>query len=826
MKKMKKWLAGVLCVVMIATVAQAPLTVAAAATPKLHTGNRTIYVGKIFDYNVINKIKGSKYQWTSSDTKVATVNNTNGVVTGKKAGKTTITLKVTVNKKTYTSKAVVTVKESATKVEFANGIEGSTIGVGKNVFKYTRKLTTKSGGPCTDKTYMSIIPETNTAGATVDGYGRVSTTKAGSFEIIAQTAVTRNQYNLKNITATSKTLKVQVPLTVSTELTAVNKVKIITNSKMASFTTADFKITNTATKQVQKITNLEVAENGLSAIATISSSFQKDAIYNVEFDKLDLSSKFTAAYGDIDSIVVEDQQIPPGVATAIKYQVLDENGIDVTINYPYNKAGMEFNIASYNLDTDGKLTLPAKGLSALFTVEYVTTNTAGKIVKVTSNRATVTAVDAVIAKIKQYAIAGTDKTVDWSNPVKSISIGETGQRFYIQYENVSGSTIDSSKSSNSKITFTSADKDILGVELTSGNLYPYKEGTAEITVTDGNFKQTFSIKVGATKIATSLVPSTQSIKLSSQSGINDTETIRFDLRDQYGNPMTPNASEYPMVRVISGAESIVTVTNSSRHVTKNNTQATNVAIRDNYFTIPFKALNSGNATLQITYAGQTTSVQVTVAKPGTLHTYKPFLSSIVVDPNVLGDSATILRIYGVDVDGIKINMIHEGTYSLTDSAGKIILSNQVVNLAGKRDGDTIDASVLKLEDGVYTVTITVGPVVESTTFTVRSSTPAATVNRAYSSLSVSSGDDIFTKILECLPVHVNGSNVSAFLSNATIEYTSYNETLLPSRTVSKGSNTFQYANYTAEIRINKIKFTFGSQQYEINPNANITFTTK
>lgn len=48
-----------------------------------------------YDLNLADKIEGSTYFWTSSDTSVATVDSKNGLVTAKKNGKTKITCEVT-----------------------------------------------------------------------------------------------------------------------------------------------------------------------------------------------------------------------------------------------------------------------------------------------------------------------------------------------------------------------------------------------------------------------------------------------------------------------------------------------------------------------------------------------------------------------------------------------------------------------------------------------------------------------------------------------------------------------------------------------------------
>lgn len=64
-----------------------------------------------FDINIKSKVKGSKYTWTTSNKKIATVNKKNGIVTAVKKGKAVITCKVTLpDGSTKTLKANVTVK--------------------------------------------------------------------------------------------------------------------------------------------------------------------------------------------------------------------------------------------------------------------------------------------------------------------------------------------------------------------------------------------------------------------------------------------------------------------------------------------------------------------------------------------------------------------------------------------------------------------------------------------------------------------------------------------------------------------------------------------
>jgi hypothetical protein len=64
-------------------------------SPTLTEDELTLDVGELFDVNVENSIKGSKYKWTSSDKTIAKVTSTSGKITGLKQGEVIITCVIT-----------------------------------------------------------------------------------------------------------------------------------------------------------------------------------------------------------------------------------------------------------------------------------------------------------------------------------------------------------------------------------------------------------------------------------------------------------------------------------------------------------------------------------------------------------------------------------------------------------------------------------------------------------------------------------------------------------------------------------------------------------
>lgn len=118
----RRFAALVMAAVFVLTLNIPAFAKTAAKTPSLNTTEKTIVIGKSFDFNVENKIKGSVYQWSSSNEKVAAVNMVNGIVTGTGKGKAEITCRVTAGAKEYLLIAKVTVLKPAVVVTITNKI--------------------------------------------------------------------------------------------------------------------------------------------------------------------------------------------------------------------------------------------------------------------------------------------------------------------------------------------------------------------------------------------------------------------------------------------------------------------------------------------------------------------------------------------------------------------------------------------------------------------------------------------------------------------------------------------------------------------------------
>lgn len=130
-----------LAVAMVTTMLVPALAAVEKKAPTLNATKKTIVIGKTFNFNINNKIKGSSYEWTSSNEDVVTVNEKNGVVTGVAKGQANIHCKIDVSGTTYRLTAKVTVLKPAVKVEISNPVDSLDV---KEYYRLKTKLTPES----------------------------------------------------------------------------------------------------------------------------------------------------------------------------------------------------------------------------------------------------------------------------------------------------------------------------------------------------------------------------------------------------------------------------------------------------------------------------------------------------------------------------------------------------------------------------------------------------------------------------------------------------------------------------------------------------------
>lgn len=837
MRIRKNYMAYALLVAMLSSQSAVLSTpVQAAAIPKLTVTKKYIQVGQLSKMYIKNKVKGAKYTFTSSNKKIVAINSKTGAIRGVATGTSTVKLTATVGKKTYTSSAKVYVKEHATSIYFTDTPSQLELEIGENVYTLSALMATRSGGPCTDAIFYVIPDETNTAGASVDNLGQISITKPGTFEVLAIASDSANTFAKKVYRAQSEPLKVNVPAKLNATMLSVNQIKLTSNVPLDTYQKDDFTVTANGTGQILKVNEFTVESDKKTITLTMANTFSRGTSYTIALKDSTLSSTFQANYGTVSKIVTnESQSIAPSVATPLDYHLYDENGVDITKLYPHTTAGFEFNFEPKNivLDEYGRINLPNKNSYVFYTIKYTYLDANNKRQEIISNTGRITASGSNLKSLKEYSISSTSNP-NFNSPIHSLSASETGRKLYCQFISSVGSVLDTSKNSVTDLTYVSNDPSICAVDRTTGLLYPYKEGTATIVVSDGIFTQNIAVTVGAPRTVNSLVANKDAITLSNLTGISNQEVVHFELRDQYGEIFKlPNTgtTNYPTVRLISGNENMVTVNSAS---VGRNYQNIYTNASSSSFDLTFYGKQTGSCAVEISYGGKSTIIYVDIKQPGVVTTYKPELSRTTLDPNVQGQNSAILKVYAVDTNGIKINSVTNGYYSIASDTGSIIVPNQIIS---NINGETIDSSKLKLKDGIYRLTITSGPIQETINFTVKASDAIINlVPKNTSSMTVTTNDDVVTKIMDCFVFYLSGNSseipstamltgANPLVTNLKVSFTSYDTRFFDSAdSITIGNRDFSknYIGYTASLRVNKITFQYLGKTFEFTPEQDIT----
>ena len=164
-------------IMLVASVATHTMNAAAASKPAISKESQTILVGKKYNLDIKNKIKGATYAWKSSNKKVATVDN-RGIVKGIKNGTATITCEIKSGKTTYVVTSKVTIRIPAK--EFAISNKVTTLNVGQK-YDLNRTLTPSNSNDLTTWT------SSNTKIAKPDAKGKFTALREGTVTITGTT---------------------------------------------------------------------------------------------------------------------------------------------------------------------------------------------------------------------------------------------------------------------------------------------------------------------------------------------------------------------------------------------------------------------------------------------------------------------------------------------------------------------------------------------------------------------------------------------------------------------------------------------------------------
>lgn len=375
--------------------------------------------------------------WKTSDKSVATVSS-NGTVTAKKLGKTTIT--VTTADGAYTAKCTVNVVNKVTGVKL--NASAKTLYLNKTL---TLKATV-SPSNATDKTVK--WSSSDTAVATVSSKGVVTSVKPGTAVITAKT--------------TDGSFMAKCTVTVKRAVTKIALDK--TSATVKSDATLTLK-------------------------ATVSPS-----------NATDKTVKWTTSNKNIATVSSKGVVTPVGKGTAT-ITATSENGLKATCKVTvYMKAtGVELNKSEAEVYAGEKITLKAKVLPSDANTQTVSWSSSDKSVATVSSNGVVTGVSAGTAVITVKTKEGsyTAKcTVTVKQHVTSISIDKSNITVIIGSEHKLNATIKPDNATEKGYTFSSSDDKIVSVD-ENGIIKALACGSVVITAVskENNKKDTCKVTV-------------------------------------------------------------------------------------------------------------------------------------------------------------------------------------------------------------------------------------------------------------------------------------------------------------------------------------------
>lgn len=201
-------------------------SVAFAATPNFTKKNVTITgAGETYQLKIKNKVKGSKYKWSSADSSIARVTN-KGLVLSVNKGVVAIKCKITFpSKKKKVITCNVTVKIPAEKIVITNASEvkgAHRLFVGDS-YKFTCQLTPAN---TTDNIYWSIGEDGDRDCISVSQDGTVTGLKAGKAVVVATAASKAKSDSIINDAEIIEVVNESASV-LSADLVNTNQIKVV-----------------------------------------------------------------------------------------------------------------------------------------------------------------------------------------------------------------------------------------------------------------------------------------------------------------------------------------------------------------------------------------------------------------------------------------------------------------------------------------------------------------------------------------------------------------------------------------------------------------------
>lgn len=745
-KNFFKKLSFVLALAMIISTVAPAAGAFAAAKPKLNSAKEYLFLGsgndEQYDFNVKNTKKGWTYKWSSADQAIATV-DTKGVVTAKSIGTVKVSVIISNKGEEVTElKASVIVKDNIASLKITNTPAGDKLSANKeNAFAST--YTTKSGS--TTKTTSIVKWSVDKTDATISDAGVFVAKKAGAYKVTAMAFQSTATYatwltsKAANLVLATADYTVTVPAEISTvAATKSTQLKVTFSSAVTAVDKANFVVTNTATTNKLFIKAVTLSDDKTYATVDLYDTLVSGSTYSVAatVDSTAMKGEVKYVKGTPTKIVAATAQTAPINANYyIAYQVLDENGVDITADTTVSFESA-YNLVNYST---GAVKYTTAGIVDYVYVVYTNPTTAAQI---RSDKIAVTSVDSVATDVSNYTLStATDGSVSFAAVDLKTSIGLSADNtYYVRFKYKDQYGVEQlAPYTASTLSFETLDSSIFVIDAKSGLVHPVSAGTGYFRITYGNISVVKSLTVRAAEKLTSLAVKWGNVKDVSCTGINgingNPAYVVVEAFNQYGEEMkydknVPSTTIPLTYQVLTGG-GLLSNNNGTTALAVNSTGSVNADNGMNMFAYNGITTN-GTATVKI-YATNDTSVYTTcvfnVYKADNVETgitvgFEYGGSTLDINSKYDNDADTgyntHLKVYAVNSKNFHVDQITDATITVTGPNGKYITA--VSGSAGVTIDPTITVTGQEACDwayltGTYTVVAKKNGVQIGSTFT-------------------------------------------------------------------------------------------------------------
>lgn len=317
------------------------VAVAQASTPVFAEAKKELVgIGETYTLAINQKIAGSTYKWSSSNTKIVKVDS-KGTVTAVGPGTATIKCKITYNKtktKTISSKITVVVPATEVKINNASEKNGAHIIQLGDSYDFNRNIVPKNS---TDKTYWSIAGgDKDAIRIDNDKNGKITATKVGKVILKATAVKSFTNANIKkSIVNDAVIIEVVGPSATvnSAEIIDSTEIKVVFDSAVERSTLIDStgKLMNSIELTMRKNVKGVLANDPGKLTAELSNDRKTLTIKTEKMMSGDYGINFTSKIKTLSGIAIEEyykqisytDNIPP----AIKEITIDDTGMISTI---------------------------------------------------------------------------------------------------------------------------------------------------------------------------------------------------------------------------------------------------------------------------------------------------------------------------------------------------------------------------------------------------------------------------------------------------------------------------------------------------------------